>query len=278
MARFISVRAGVKSRSVGKALAFDWTAGAAYDLVADDAVRRDVAGADVILATHGFNVAFAGGVAALSRLETALALDPRQRFFGVLWPGDFWLPVVNYPWEAEDAVASGKELADYANRVFAGANSISFISHSLGARVVLEAVRRLNRPALEVCLTAGAVDRDCLTRQYLDAARNAGRISVLSSTKDKVLRLAYPAGDFISDLLLGDSDSPWKGALGRKGPPTPVRAPIFGQPIPSASGFDHGDYLPPGSPNLPAQPPRPKWADSADYMRRAVTGQSGRWP
>jgi hypothetical protein len=278
MARFVTVRAGVKSRSVGKALAFDWTAGDAYDLVADEAAQRDVAGADVILATHGFNVTFASGVASLSRLGAALALEPRHRFFGVLWPGDFWLPVVNYPWEAEDAVASGKALADYANRVFAGASSVSFISHSLGARVVLEAVQRLNRPALEVCLTASAVDRDCLARQYLGAARNAGRISVLSSTKDKVLRLAYPAGDFISDLLLGDNDSPWKGALGRKGPPPPVLPPLFGQPIPPAAGFDHGDYLPPGSPALPQQLPRPKWAESADYMRRAVTGQPGAWP
>jgi hypothetical protein len=252
-----------------------------YEPVGDDEVRASVAGKDVVLAIHGFNVSRPHGVASLAGLKAALDLPPNYRFFGVLWPGDFWLPVVDYPWEAAHAVTAGRKLAKYANDHFGAANSISFISHSLGGRVLLEAVQNLGRPAAQVCVTAGAVDDDCLIGQYLKAERNAGRIAVLSSVKDKVLQLAYPAGDFVSDVLLGDNDSPWRAALGRKGPRPPVVPPVFEQAIPPDAGcdhqgYDHGDYFPPSEP--PAQPPAdPKWGHAAAYMGRVITGGPSYW-
>jgi len=248
-----------------------------YELVSDNDAAFWVAGRDVVLAIHGFNVSRPHGVGSLAALEANLKLAPNYRFFGVLWPGDFWLPVVDYPWEAAHAVTSGRHIAAYCNRVFPGANSISLISHSLGGRVLLEAIQNMDRPAAQVCIAAGAVDDDCLAGQYLRAEQNAGRICVLSSMSDKVLQLAYPAGDFISDVLLGDNDSPWEAALGRAGPKPPYAPPVFEEPIPPALGYDHGDYFPPSSPIVP--PPRsPKWPKAVDYMRRVMTGQASYWP
>jgi esterase/lipase superfamily enzyme len=230
-----------------------------------------------VLAIHGFNVPRPHGVGSLAALETELALPPNYRFFGVLWPGDFWIPVVDYPFEAAHAVTAGQKLATYAHDHFAAANSISFVSHSLGGRVLLEAVQDLDRQAGQVCITAGAVDDDCFVKQYLHAELNAGRTAVLSSYKDKVLQLAYPAGDFISDVFLGDNDSPWQAALGRAGPPNPILPPLYGDPIPDEDDFDHGDYFPPSTMPTPPPPLDAKWRRAAQYIRRALTGQANYW-
>jgi hypothetical protein len=248
----------------------------AYRLVPDAEVRASVANKHVVMAIHGFNVSRPHGVGSLGALETALALPNEYAYFGVLWPGDSWLPVVDYPFEAAHAVTAGEKLATYVADFFGLASSISFISHSLGGRVLLEAVQDLKRPAEQLCIAAGAVDRDCMVKQYLGAAHNARRTAVLSSKKDKVLKLAYPAGDFISDVLLGDNDSPWTIALGLKGPPPPVLAPLFGNAIPELQAYDHGDYFPPSGPPFPPAPG--KWVDAVKYMRRIVTGQDGAWP
>ena len=284
MARFLGLRTHDVGGSVQYPQAVDVDPAVTpygYDPVGDDDVRAWVSGKDVVLAIHGFNVPRPHGVGSLAALEAELALPPNYRFFGVLWPGDFWIPVIDYPFEAAHAVTAGRKLATYAHDHFAAANSISFVSHSLGGRVLLEAVQDLDRPAREVCITAGAVDDDCFVRQYLKAEFNADRTSVLSSMQDQVLRLAYPAGDFISDVFLGDDDSPWRAALGRAGPPKPVLKPLVGDPIPSDAGFDkkgfdHGDYFPPSTMPTPAQPD-PKWRHAAQYIRRALTGQGNYW-
>jgi hypothetical protein len=283
--RFLTLRTQDRAGSVQPPQAVDCDPAntpLGYALVADDEVARWIAGRDVVLAIHGFNVPRPHGVGSLAALEAGLNLPPNYRFFGVLWPGDFWLPVVDYPWEAAHAVTSGRHIAAYCNRVFPGANSISFISHSLGGRVLLEAVQNMDKQVTQVCIAAGAMDDDCLAGQYLVAAQNAGRISVLSSLQDKVLQLAYPAGDFISDVLLGDNDSPWEAALGRAGPKSPFAPPVFEEPIPPDAGFDHkgydhGDYFPPSEPIVPP-PPDPKWRHAIDYMRRAMTGAPSYWP
>ena len=282
MTRFLTLR----THDRGGAVQFPWVVDCdpaanplTYKPVDNETVRASVTSHDVVLAIHGFNVSRPHGAVSMGALEAYLSLPANYRFCGVLWPGDFWLPVVDYPWEAGHAVTAGQKIAAYANDIFAGAASISFISHSLGGRVLLEAVQNLARPAAQVCITAGAVDDDCLAGRYLGAEQNAARTSVLSSLKDKVLQLAYPAGDFISDVFLRDSDSPWEAALGRAGPKPPFAPPVFEEPIPPALGYDHGDYFPP-SDFAQAIPPRPgaKWVKAADYMKRAITGQPNMWP
>lgn len=231
-------------------------------------------GREIVFATHGFNVSYSEGVHALARLEAELQLAPRFVFVGVLWPGDYWLPVINYPAEADDAVRCGRRLAEFANTTLRRAGALSFVAHSLGARLMLEAVKHLERRAREVCLLAAAVDDDCLaTRQYDDARANAERTSVLASTKDLVLRLAYPAGDLVSDILY-DDDGWLRRALGYHGPRPHAPEAVTHAQIAETDGYGHGDYLPPSK--LGAT--NPKTARPREFVYEALLDLPHAWP
>jgi esterase/lipase superfamily enzyme len=232
-----------------------------------------VEGREILFATHGFNVSYRAGIEVLSQLELDLALPPSFSFVGILWPGDWWIPAVNYPSEADDAVACGRGVARFANDKLGAARAISFLSHSLGGRLVLEATRGLARPAREVCVLAAAVDDECLgTAQYAAARQNAERISVLASRSDVVLRFAYRIGDFLSDLLWRDDDSPWNAALGYHGPrPAGLDHVAHGQ-ISDQAGYGHGDYL--RYPNATDA----KTGHVTGFVRETLTGRPRSWP
>lgn len=275
MTLFISVRSADIGGPVTPAFVVEAQAGPSptYTPVPDLRLAQLVEGKDVIVAVHGFNVSRPKAVRSYAALEAALALTEDQVFFGVLWPGDAWIPVINYPSEAGDAVKGGGHVADFLNRRMTGAASFAFISHSLGGRLLLEAVQQMNRPVREICVTAGAVDDDCLKAQYAAAKRKAARVSVLASKSDRVLQLAYPLGDFASDLFWRDNDSPWRGALGRSGPhPVEDRPPVFHRQIPTGSKYGHGDYFPPSDGTGGA-----RWPVAVRYMRRAINGLPDSW-
>jgi hypothetical protein len=149
---------------------------------------------------------------------------------------------------------------------------------------MLEAVKRLaprpdrDKPARVVCLTAAAVDNDCLARQYADVPEQCETFLNLASEKDTVLRYAYPSGDFFSDLF-GDNDSPWSAALGLRGPHGRYPANVRPSQIPKSAGYGHGDYMPPsaGTPPVSAIPPN-SWENSTGFMIRAFREESQNWP
>jgi hypothetical protein len=144
---------------------------------------------------------------------------------------------------------------------------------------VLEAVKNLNRPARVVCLTAGAINRDCLATEYGSATANSSAIALLASHNDWVLKVAFRIGDPVSDLL-HDDHRQFERALGYDGPPTPASAPI-GSPwqISDADGYGHGDYLPPGdSVQGAAAIAGSRWSRVAGFMARAFRGQPQSWP
>src|SRR5512143_3750282 len=62
--------------------------------------RGAFAGMHLVLAVHGFNVSRPSAVRAMVLMEQTLALPGDTLFLGVLWPGDYWIPAVNYPTEA----------------------------------------------------------------------------------------------------------------------------------------------------------------------------------
>jgi hypothetical protein len=234
-------------------------------------------GKDVLLATHGFNVSYENGLRSLGHLEAALDMGPGELFLGVLWPGDWVIPAVNYPFEDKVASRSGAFLGDFCNRCLAGSKSLSFLSHSLGGRVILEAIGATNRPIRRACITAGAVNSGCLGEEYKLAAAKCGQIRVLSSRKDLVLEFAYPPGDFLADVLDPDHP-PFEAALGRGGPTGTFGAAIIPTEIPDLDSYDHGDYFPPAVAVLPPPDPADKWRRAVEFMASAFRGQSTSWP
>lgn len=249
----------------------------ALRLVEPIEVASLVSGRNVLFGVHGFNVSRDEGIRSLGRLEPHLGLTSSDVFIGVLWPGDSWLPVVNYPFEGGDAMDCGQRLAECCRRDLASAQSFSFFSHSLGARLVLEAVKALDRPARSVCLTAAAINRDCLTDAYARAAENADVIATLASRRDLVLKVAFQIGDPIADLLHDDHRA-FQQALGYAGPPSPPPSGVSPWQIPDGDDYGHGDYLPPSGPTAPATGPKAKWSKSADFIARAFRGGPQNWP
>jgi hypothetical protein len=208
-----------------------------------------VRGRDLVIATHGFNVSGDAGVQSLGAWEQLCQMAPGALYVAVLWPGDSrFVPVIDYPIEGSVAVASGKLLADFLNHYAGGAGTISFVSHSLGARVLLECVRHLELPVRRAVIMAGAIEDDTLTNEYQDATAKIERVMTLSSESDWVLQYAFPTGNLVRDVL--DEDHPYLSkALGRDGPR--AMAGLSGRcvawQIPNGWDYVHGDYLPRGT-------------------------------
>jgi Alpha/beta hydrolase of unknown function (DUF900) len=249
-------------------------------LLEDAAVRGLVAGRDVLFAVHGFATDQLYGTRMFARLNERLALPASSVFIGVLWPGDSWLPFVDYPIEGSVSMDTGNRLAGYCNTWLGAANSFSFVSHSLGARVVLQTLAGLNRKAKLACLTAAAVNQSCLAEEYAAARRNVETMTLLTSRKDQVLELAYPPGDLVADTFV--HDHPYlEPALGYDGPSVGEN-PLVAWPwrICDVEAYNHGDYHAPGD-NTP--PPvdgggQPKWLAVAAYFLRALNRQPQIWP
>jgi len=205
---------------------------------------------DVLIATHGFNVNQQGGMDHLTEWEALLALPGNAAYLGFLWPGDsVWLQALVYPEAAKVAMQSGDKLAAWLNQNLTGAASLSFVSHSLGARVVLETIQGLD-PGFRVrrlLLMAGAINADCLGNEYAKAAGRVEKISNLSSSQDDVLKWAFPLGNPISGIF-AEGHPYWQAAIGREGPasnpPAPGRLDVVCT-VPDSWDFGHGDYLPP---------------------------------
>jgi len=215
----------------------------------------DIQGRHVLIGTHGFNVNRAYGIASLSNWEGLLRLAPSSVFVGLLWPGDsVWAHGLDYPDEPRIADDAGQLIAPFVDANFGNAASISFASHSLGARVVLATISRMSRPVRRTILMAGAIDDDCLNTEFAGAAAQIEQISVLASTKDEVLLVLFPLGNLFGGIVAAGHPW-WRGALGRGGPAMPLPG-AFQAPfeIPDNWSFGHGDYLridPPPAPVIP---------------------------
>lgn len=228
----------------------------------------------LLIHVHGFNVSLQSGVEGAVRMEQHIAPADDELFLAVLWPGDFQVPVINYSWEFHDAVKAGQRLAAFLDRRCGEAASVSLGSHSLGGRVVLEALAAASRRIAQMCVAAPAVDADVLGKGYAPALAKVDRLTVVSSESDQVLRWAYPLGDFFSDVF-GDTDSPFRGALGLKGPRPAAGPPVQAFPIPKADGYDHGNYFP--GPAIPATGKPPKWVRATTYWAQAMRGRTPVW-
>jgi pimeloyl-ACP methyl ester carboxylesterase len=204
-----------------------------------------IQGRHVLIASHGFNVNRGDGIDCLSNWESLLQLpQPYSAFVGLLWPGDsVWAHGLDYPDEPKVADEAGKLAAAFIDAHFHGAASISFASHSLGARVVLETISQLSLPVRRLILMAPAIDDNCLTTEFQAVAAKVGAISVLASKEDSVLSAAFPLGNLIAGIIAAGHPW-WHAALGHCGPvkpwPANFQAPFE---LPDDWKFKHSNYL-----------------------------------
>jgi hypothetical protein len=242
MTLFIDLRASGKGGIVADA-AQAWDDGTT--LVSADAFAQRILGKDVLLATHGFNVDRQAGIDSLSMWNRRCNLPPNGIFVGVLWPGDSrFLPFVDYVYEGSEAISSGKLLAAYLNQNSALAQSLSFFSHSLGARTVLQTIRGLTTKPRCAILMAAAIENNCLAEEYADAAAKVNKICVVASVADDVLKWAFPPGNLVGEIVM--HGHPYdRTALGRFGPlrPLPPNLNVVAQQIPESWNYGHLDYL-----------------------------------
>ena len=273
MLLFIDLRAS-PSGGIPAAQASLWDDGDRPVTIADFTSR--VRGRDIVLATHGFNVGRASGVRALSRWAKRIRLPGAALLMGVLWPGDSrFLPILDYPVEGEVAIQSGRILAAFLNQNATSAASISLVSHSLGGRMILETLDKLELEVRRLVVMAGAIEDDCLVREYQAAAEKPSEIYTLASRADWVLEFAFPIGNPIGEIIM-QGHPYFKAALGRNGPSAPIPLAQRGGAwqIPDAWDYGHLDYMPDKddgpSFTLPiAEPggndPRPIVADAGDW-------------
>lgn len=242
MTWFIDLRALSKGGSCAAEVTLRKSAKAPATL---DELLAEIEGRQVLLGTHGFNIDRQEGIESLTAWENLLSLDEQAVFIGVLWPGDSrWLPVLDYPIEGEEAMESARLLAPFLDQHFNRAAGLSFVSHSLGARMVLETISNLEREQIErLILMAGAIDDNCLNHEYKAAARKVREISLLVSPCDRVLQLAFPLGNPLAGII-SRGHPYWHSALGYSGPDTPYVSNLRpGWLIPKTWNYGHGDYL-----------------------------------
>lgn len=207
----------------------------------------------IVLLVHGFNNTLDDARDAYARFIKRLAplvQEPLTDIGGPLcgpdevyrfyWPGDtdLWLlSFVSYPCEIEPAEKSGAELARFITEVYHArplSGLLDIHAHSLGGRVVLEALTALARASevprgfvRRVSMTAAAVlvedvDPDAPAslsprQRLLPGAQFAGEMTIITSEEDVVLMLGFPLGEAIAEGGTGR-------ALGRYGPPPGLRA------------------------------------------------------
>jgi hypothetical protein len=209
MTRFLDVRLDPVGGNLAASVAIhQGTDIGNYQSLSQPQLLRDIQGRHVLIATHGFRVDRAHGIVCLSNWEALLQLTPPSVFVGLLWPGDsIWLHGLDYPEEPRVADDAGHLIGPFLDANFGGAASISFASHSLGARVLLAAVSQMKRPVRRAIVMAGAIDDDCLNTEFQTTAAQIGEISVLASRQDEALSAAFPLGNFLGGIL--DAGHPW---------------------------------------------------------------------
>ncbi len=191
------------------------------------AVQRDYA---ELVQVHGYNTE-ACNVCDAYRSNSVIAGEEGvvAQVTGFLWPGlgETWLESLLFHRAQRFATAAAPFFAEYVKN-FAG-RKLTVMTHSLGARVVLEALLHYDIAIDALALTGPAVDYDCFEpgKAYADCVKKVGRLMVFYSNNDPVLGRMY-------------RDDQFHFALGHSGPRTS---------IPGVAAFDmsatvhaHGGY------------------------------------
>jgi pimeloyl-ACP methyl ester carboxylesterase len=202
----------------------------------------------VVLFVHGFNNAEEAARTSYGGVFTTVLADVGYFY----WPGDtragFILSAPTYPLQITSALDSARRLADYLKGVVGPGGSpsaVSFVGHSLGCRLILEAMRLalndgLSWPEVRVtALMAAAVPVDLVEEgQPLDAAaRSARTLALFYSRADQVLNLSFPPGQAAA-FAFGIEKAAYGVAVGRFGQPVGLPAERVD------TGLGHSEYWP----------------------------------
>lgn len=216
----------------------------------------------IILLVHGYNVTTRAADAAYASFQRMLAVvapslvDDCVRTF---WPGDWKHPVIKIlaftPRMLQTKTLGpllGEGLSEFQAalaRFHQPKVPIVFVAHSLGCRLVLEALKWLDEssraepmPVNLIMLMAAAVPVAHLEdggRLRAALTRRCDRAVVLHSTSDIVLRGAFPPGQLAGETGAGL----WPEAVGKAGNPTGLRASGgLWDHSEAMRGSGHGDY------------------------------------
>lgn len=254
MTRFLDVRVNPGGPPLAKTVAVNQWDGHAYQSMPLSTLQNDIRGKNVLIGTHGFNVNRQSGIDSLSCWDSLLDLGPNGIFVGLLWPGDsVWLHALSYPEEPRIANEAGQLIGPWVDENLSDAATISFASHSLGARVILETISKMTLRIRLCAVMAGAIDDNCLNSEFQPIVTRINEVAVLASKKDAVLADAFPIGNILGGVIA--AGHPWfHTALGRSGPAKPWPA-CFVAPfqIPDNWNYGHHNYLEVD----PAPPPIP---------------------
>lgn len=244
-----------------------WNPPPKYRLAMWDEVSAAVRRKHVCFLIHGFNVnrdngytglgvmaqEFAGkGVLPRASPPLNLLISDVDVVIPVLWAGDWYLPV-NYPFLLPDIRLTARHFADFIWSSASRMRRVSFVTHSMGARVALETARaalaardRYTLPAFDTAIfTAGAAPDDIMDQaDFADTIAAFRRFVVVSSSADTVLSGAFPWGNLAEQALWTD-DPGSDVALGLHGPRLkPGSAALAKTTWYALTDHLHSDYVP----------------------------------
>ncbi|MGD1850601.1 MAG: alpha/beta hydrolase [Cyanophyceae cyanobacterium] len=181
----------------------------AENISADQFVET-IKGKRVLLLVHGYNTEQDEVYDAYAVIERSIKRhleDTYDLILGYLWPGG------DQAWEWKQAKSrangAGRRLRYHLESL--PSEAIDVMSHSLGGRVVLKALKYSGKKELirNYYCTAAAVDDECLEpgEEFFRAIESWKRVFVFHSKYDKVLATAYIMAEFDSALgLRGPED------------------------------------------------------------------------
>jgi len=220
-----------------------------------DGLRRSGA-RHLLIFVHGFNNSEADATTSYGRffagIKNALKRSPLApdavAYFH--WPGDLTGGATAYPFDIGQAKNAATSLAAYLETFPSPGGDprslrVSLIGHSLGCRLVLEALGELmpraTRPEIvfvglmAAAVGVGAVDTGGPLQGVAGLPK---QLTKFFSTRDWVLFTAFPAGQTAAVPIIGAEEA-HREAVGRNGNPT-----AFGSGKMTTNG--HSDYWPDG--------------------------------
>jgi pimeloyl-ACP methyl ester carboxylesterase len=182
--------------------------------VDDENRLKDANASHVVLLVHGFNNTRRDATESYNEqfgfLRSVLTgrVGAPDAIAALHWPGDLamspirfaLIDALGYHFDIEQARKSASRLTVFLGNLRPGAGlplRVSLIGHSMGARLVFEALKALPRGRVQIDVVstlAAAVPVELVGATDPLRPKTPGKLLVLYSDQDWVLRLAYPLG------------------------------------------------------------------------------------